>query len=341
MLTISNQVSVIENNQMNMLDFLKRTLNGEHFIKYFLNSFETENTRINYEIDIKQCIRYFYKTDILEDISIMDLQRLDIPDVNGYKNYLTNLGLSNASMGRKLSAMSSLYKFYMKYNNNVDEIIILKINPFTLFTKEMSEKVNRETRNRVLEKLNSGNETDVKKMLKSIDRGTIEGKRNYCLFALLFAIGMRKTELINLELKKDIIPLEDGSIRLFLRKTKNKDVRVINVAPKYKNIIVDYLSSENRSLDSEGYLFHGKNNRFDRAMGESSVNYLLNKTLEDNNMKHIKVHEIRHQSICQMIDDNVNLTEIRQQVGHRSTRMIESYMTHRNNTYRAGANLDL
>lgn len=293
-------------------------IENKHFIKCFLEikNSKSKYTALSYERDIKD----FFKVENLEEVSLESVRSVNIFHVEKYILELQNLGFSSATINRKISAMSALYNWLLKYQDPYNDIRIVRFNPFANVREEKPTINNKST-----EFLT---EEEAKKLLATIDTSTVLGKRNKALLALAFTTALRKSEMINIRLC-DI--KEYDKYQVIEVKRKGNKMDMVKLQPKVKELIDEYIYSSSRSYEENGqdYLFigHGPKNNKGKRLDPSTLNYMLNKLSKDAGInKHLKVHSTRHSAITIAITQGATIEKVREFAAHKSIATTNRYV---------------
>lgn len=295
-------------------------LNAEdhHFIKVFLEIKRNKSpyTASSYERDIKD----FFRVENVEVITLDLIRRVNIFHVQRYIMDLEQRNYSSASIARKLSALSSLYKWLMKYEDNYSDMKLIKYNPFANVKDEKPAITNKTT-----EFLT---EEEARDLLASIDTSTVVGLRNKTILALAFTTALRKSEMINIRLR-DIKTYDRYEVIEVKRKGGKRDL--VKLQPKVKEMINLYLDATHRSFEdnADAYLFigHSTNHRNKEKLDPSTLNYMLNKLCKDAGLnKHLKVHSTRHSAITIAINDGATIEKVREFAAHKSISTTNRYV---------------
>ena len=134
------------------------------------------NTAKNYEIDILEFENYLKK----EGIDYLDI---DYEFIKEYLVYLYNKKLSRNSVARKLSSLRSFYKYL--FNND-----LIRTNPFKYVSTPKKEKR--------LPKYLGIEELEI--IFNTPDINTSLGQRNRLILEILYATGIRVSELVNIKI---------------------------------------------------------------------------------------------------------------------------------------------
>lgn len=299
-------------------NLLNRGLDNKHFIRAFLEikANKSKNTSISYERDIKD----FFNVSYIEDISLEDIRRVNIFDAEKYILYLSNMGMSSATINRKISSLSSLYKWLLKFKDNYTNSEIIKYNPFASLKEEKPVVNNKETEFLTKE--------ECRILINSIEVDNIIGLRNRAMIALALTTALRKSEIINIKMK-DIGKYDEYDVIHITRKGNKKDL--VKIQPEVFQYINEYIEKTNRSFenDSEKYLFlgHSKNSNENNPLDPSSFNYIIKKICSNAKInKKLKVHSTRHTAITIAITNGVTIEKVREFAGHKNIATTNRYI---------------
>ena len=143
--------------------------------------------------------------------------------------------------------------------------------------------------------------------------------RNIAVLELLFASGMRVSELCSLKI--DDINLVNGEIRIWGKGSKERIVTIAN--PDVLKIIREYQLNLNRQNKSIDYLFI---NRKGNRLSEQSVRIIINKYTKIANInKHLTPHMFRHSFATLLLEEDVDIRYIQQILGHSSITTTQIY----------------
>ncbi|MHB8276716.1 MAG: tyrosine-type recombinase/integrase [Candidatus Humimicrobiaceae bacterium] len=136
------------------------------------------------------------------------------------------------------------------------------------------------------------------------------------LFKLYIKTGSRRTELLNLNVED--IDFETG--RIIIRKTKNKDVKIINMDDNLRQVITCYLS---HFRYQSGPLFRGSQGN--RLCKQSLMNSFYKIKAKAGLPKEFKIHSFRRFFINELRKNHVDIATIQKLAGHRDIRTTEIY----------------
>ncbi|MFN2110282.1 MAG: site-specific integrase [Anaerolineae bacterium] len=159
---------------------------------------------------------------------------------------------------------------------------------------------------------------EITALLQSIDQGTVLGRRDYALFALMFNTGARVQEVLDLR-RRDIRLDSPCQVRLH---GKGDKIRLCPIWPATARLLRD-LMEEIRTSNSDPADAIVFTNARGQQMTRFGVRYLLRKyvaiascaapTLRD---KRIHPHSLRHTTAVALLKAGVDFATISQWLGH-------------------------
>ena len=131
------------------------------------------------------------------------IEALTDSEINGFIGSLFSDGLKITSIQRKLSALHGFYKYQIRHGRRDDDPMA---------------RIQRPSKGRPLPKTLS--ESDVSKLLEAPDTETLIGLRDRTMLEVLYASGLRVSELCGLE--RSNISLEQGVVRVLGKGSKER-----------------------------------------------------------------------------------------------------------------------
>ena len=143
--------------------------------------------------------------------------------------------------------------------------------------------------------------------------------RDIAVFELLFATGMRISELCSL--KPEAIDLSTGNIEIFGKGSKQRMMQIGN--PDVINALVKYYSMNFKPIHTSGYFFLNRDNN---RLSEQSVREAINKYSKLAGIdQHITPHMFRHSFATYLLEEDVDIRYIQHMLGHSSIQTTEIY----------------
>lgn len=263
------------------------------------------NTRQAYERDL----RLFCKTlGFKNSDALVNVCR---EQITGYMTQLKEKGLAAATIARKLAAIKAFYRF-MTAEGYMDA------NP--------AEVVEAGTKGIKLPRVLS--EDEVVRLLNQPDITTAEGFRDRTMLEVLYATGMRVSELINLTLER--VDLNMKYIIAFGKGSKERIVPLGSVAAEF---LQQYLEKVRPKLTHAGrntnivFLALGGHEltrqRFWQIIRTYGRKANINKALTP--------HILRHSFATHLLDNGADLRSVQELLGHSdiSTTQIYTHLTNK------------
>lgn len=280
----------------------KEINNFIEYLKYQRNY--SDFTCNNYKKDLNE-----YNSFILSNK--INYKNMDYNEAKEYVIYLNKKNDAKSTISRKLSSLRTFYK-YLVLNNKVES------NPFLLVSSPKKEK-------RIPKFINYNN---MEEILNVPNIKTKEGQRERVILEVLYASGVRVSELVNIKLKD--IDLSNKNILIFGKGSKERLVSFGDYALEYINL---YLK-EGRNLLLDGiksdYLIVGKKSE---KLTTRRVEQIIDDIIKRTSIKlNITPHMFRHTFATHLLDNGCDLLVVQELLGHASLSSTEIY-THVSNEH--------
>lgn len=263
------------------------------------------NTRQAYERDL----RLFCKTlGFKNSDALVNVSR---EQITGYMTQLKEKGLAAATIARKLAAIKAFYRF-MTAEGYMDA------NP--------AEVVEAGTKGIKLPRVLS--EDEVVRLLNQPDITTAEGFRDRTMLEVLYATGMRVSELINLTLER-----VDLNMKYIIAFGKGSKERILPLGSVAAEFLQQYLEKVRPKLTHAGrntnivFLAFGGHEltrqRFWQIIRAYGRKANINKALTP--------HILRHSFATHLLDNGADLRSVQELLGHSdiSTTQIYTHLTNK------------
>ena len=259
----------------------------EEYIKYLkYNKNYSDNTIDSYEEDIIEYLGYLER----ECLSLYDIKYSDLRFLLDYYN---DKKLSSTSVRRKISSLKGFYKYLCRNNKCQD-------NPFSYVALPKKEK-------KLPQYLHPN---EMLEIFDVIDTSTILGLRNRLVMELLYATGIRVSELVNIQIKD--IDLNNKSIMVTGKGNKMRMVFFNDVCKKY----IDKFINESSIIRKEDYLIINSNGK---KITTRSIRLIINKVINETSIiKHIHPHTLRHTFATHLLNNGCDLLTVQELLGHSS-----------------------
>ena len=277
----------------------------DKFIEYLKYQRNYSNfTCNNYKKDLNE-----YNSFILSNK--INYKNMDYNEAKEYVIYLNKKNDAKSTISRKLSSLRTFYK-YLVLNNKVES------NPFLLVSSPKKEK-------RIPKFINYNN---MEEILNVPNIKTKEGQRERVILEVLYASGVRVSELVNIKLKD--IDFSNKNILILGKGSKERLVSFGDYALEYINL---YLK-EGRNLLLDGvksdYLIVGKKSE---KLTTRRVEQIIDDIIKRTSIKlNITPHMFRHTFATHLLDNGCDLLVVQELLGHASLSSTEIY-THVSNEH--------
>ena len=239
----------------------------------------------------------------------LSLDNIDRTLLTHFVEELSKLGFTASSQSRILSGLRSFYRF-------LEEDELITGNPTQLIEmpqigRKLPEVLTYE---------------EIVNMLHHIDLSDFHGHRNKCMIELLYACGLRVSELVNMRINQ--VYDKDEFIRV---NGKGNKERLIPVGKNTLKNLKMYLANVRVLYNSRNdFLFV---NRFGGQLSRQSVHKMVRELAENAGIqKSISPHTFRHFFATHLLEGGADLRAVQQMLGHSSISTTEIY-THINREY--------
>lgn len=271
------------------------------YISDFLSYLEVEanyskNTINSYENDLNKFEEYYKSKDLLKITS---------KDIEKYIQTLSDLAPTTVS--HNISSLKTFYSYFLKQgrisNNPTDGIKSPKLG-IHLPTYLTIDEVNK---------------------LLDIEVTDAFSSRNKAILELMYATGLRISEVISLEFKN--IDYDECIIRVMGKGSKERIVPVNDYAIKYLKEYINNYRPELVKNEINNYIFLNNHGRMLTRQGIFKIikNYAALKNIK----KTIGPHTLRHTFATHLLENGADLRVIQELLGHSdiSTTQIYTHLT--------------
>lgn len=252
----------------------------------------------NYLHDLGHFIDYAVKENVatLEDVDIQLLRR--------YIASLLEDGYEKSSIARKLSALRSFYAYLTRMN-------IITENPLlTISSPKLTKRLPSFLSN-----------DEVKKLITAPDGSTPLGMRDKAILELLYASGLRVSEIAGLDIMN--VNLEEREIRVLGKGSKE---RITLMGKPAVNAIECYLREGRPKLTGKRSTDALFLNRYGRRLSKRSIEETLSKYAAASGLtKRVFPHMIRHSFATHLLDGGADLRVVQELLGHANLATTQIY----------------
>jgi len=269
-------------------------------------------TLVSYKSDLNQCFN-FLADNYGTTIQNVNADYLNHKSVREYLSYLQQQGLSRATMSRKLAALRSFVKYLCREN-------ILPHNPIAAVSTPRQDKK--------LPRFLYPPEVDM--LLSAPDQSTLAGKRDKAILEVLYACGLRVSELVGADL--DDINWDEQLIKV--RGKGNKE-RIVPIGSQARLALLTYINESRPKFAQKSSAVNTAIflNKSGQRLSQRSIRNIIDKYVEQTAVNQsISPHTLRHSFATHMLNNGADLRSVQELLGHikLSTTQIYTHLTRDN-----------
>ena len=258
----------------------------------------SEHTITAYRTDLEEFLNFIIQTFEQEK-----LEEVNYSQVRSWIVSLSESGIANRSINRKISSLKAFYRFLLK-TGQIEASPLIKHRAL-----KTSKKVQIPF-----------SENEIVQVLQNIDDTSFEGLRDRFIVELFYSTGIRRIELINI--REQDLDLEKGVLKVLGKRNKERFIpligSVIRTARRYldsKRVTEEFAISDYLFLTNKGdkiyesFVYRVINNYFSEVSGK------LKKS----------PHILRHSFATHLLNQGANLNAVKELLGHSSLAATQVY----------------
>ena len=268
------------------------------FIKYLSNEKRYPETTItSYQKDLDNYSKFIKNKNI-------NYKTINKDEIRSYLKYLDELQYSKTTISRILSTLRHFYQYLM-----INKVV--SVNMFKLIKNPKKDK-----------KLPNFLQSDeLQKIFDSIEIETPLGIRNRLIVELLYASGLRVSELASLTI--DNINIHTKEIRVLGKGSKERIVFFGDYAKKYLEI---YLEQSRPILQDKNKTKVLLLNNNGDPLSTRGIQMIIDNVVRDASLKHnISPHVLRHTFATDLLNNGADLKSVQELLGHSSLSTTQIY----------------
>lgn len=269
------------------------------FISYLHNTKKTSNnTEVSYQRDLKKMSTY------LTGKGIKDITEVSELDLQGYISEMERKDFASSTISRSVASIRALFQYLFKEGK-------IKNDPSDALKPPKVEKKAPEILS----------VEDVDKLLRQPDTVTPKGIRDTAMLELLYATGMRVSELLHL--RTDDINLDFGYVSCH----DNGKERIIPIGNVSRKALVQYMENARPVFvrdDKEKALF---TNCSGKAMSRQGFWKVLKGYADEAGIQgDITPHTLRHSFAVHMLQNGADVKSVQEMMGHSDISTTQIYL---------------
>lgn len=279
-----------------------KNISHNDYLDSFLDSIWAEqglskNTLVSYEHDIRSFLDYLNDNKV----KLFDAQQSDI---NLFVSFRFSKGISSSSNMRLISSLKKFFIYLVSHNfvkknptENIESPRKVKLLPHTIDTES------------------------VDKLLNSPDLKTRFGARDKAMLEILYACGLRVTELVSLKFSQVVI--ESNFLRVMGKGSKERIIPINDYALSFLKTYIDDFRSEFIKSKKTDSLF--LSNRGAEMTRHSFWHIIKKYAMQAGINEHLSPHTVRHAFATHMINNGADLRVVQLLLGHSDLSTTQLY----------------
>jgi tyrosine recombinase XerC len=259
----------------------------------------SDNTLEAYASDLFYFLNYLTK----QKEPVQSFEKISVETFRGYLSHLSELGNTPRSISRKFSSLRSFSKYLMKHHGVVDVALsqLKKIK----FTKKLPEFLSIK---------------EIEELLALFQAEDPLSRRNLAIFELIYATGIRISELASLKLS-DL----KSSLEVIQVTGKGKKDREVVVGSHAQNALKKYLKEARNLLDKKKSTSLFLNERGE-GITIRQIQRILKQAIGQMGLsKKISPHTLRHSFATHLLEGGADLRAVQELLGHESLSTTQNY----------------
>ena len=271
----------------------KEDSNLRSFLNYLLVDKGLSNNTVKaYEADISSFFQWLDNEDL-------KYKNLHEDHINQYISFLFQRKMRSSSVNRKISSIKSFYIFLVKRN-------FVKNSPLNDLVTPKQEKYLPE----------SMSEAEVDKLLNSPDVSNKIENRDKAMIEMLYATGMRISELVNLKITD--VDMKRCVVKVFGKGSKE---RLVPFGETALDSLRSYLNEREQSSSKEIFLSNRGKKMTRVAFWQRVKVYLIRENLKNS----ISPHTLRHAFATHLLNRGADLRSVQLLLGHSDLSTTQIY----------------
>jgi integrase/recombinase XerD len=257
----------------------------------------SENTIKAYSNDCKAFNQWLFLKKGYKAVSAIEV------DIENYLKHLNSINLSNASINRKLSSIKHFFNYLSKAK-------LLKSNPVINISGLKSSKALPKSLSII----------DVNSLIKAPDSSNFIGLRDRTMIELMYATGVRISELINLEYGN--IDLNRSLIKVMGKGGKERMIPFGDDALSWLITYIEFRRKNNLSLNSRDFFISQQGKKISRQAFWHRIKVYLKVT---GLSLDISPHTLRHAFATHLLNNGADLRSVQMLLGHSDLSTTQIY----------------
>ena len=258
----------------------------------------SQHTAVAYQKDIEM-----FELFLARESSKSKVSDANYSQIRSWIVELVSTNITNRTINRKVSSLNSYYKFLLKIQS-------IELNPLT---KHKALKVSKKLQIPFSEK-------EITSVLNSIETDSFEGLRDKLIVELFYSTGMRRIELVNLQLSH--VDSSQGQVKVLGKRNKERFIPLLSTVLKTYQAYLIERSSLKEVQDSKALLLTRKGLKiYEKLVYRVITNYFDVISSKVKKSPHI----LRHSFATHLLNNGADLNSVKELLGHSSLAATQVY----------------
>ena len=271
----------------------------QKFIDYLLLEKKySPQTVVAYQKDIEA-----FQLFLTQEFTNSEVSKANYSQIRSWIVQLVDCAISNRTINRKISSLNSYYKFLLKTES-------INANPLV---KHKALKVSKKIQIPF-------SETEINSVLNNMNTDTFEDVRDKLIVELFYSTGIRRIELVQLQLKD--VDLSQGHIKVLGKRNKE---RIVPLLPSVIKTVETYLQKRTKldTIIDPSILFLTKKGAkvYEMLVYRIITGYFDNISTKVKKSPHI----LRHSFATHLLNNGADLNSVKEILGHSSLAATQVY----------------
>ena len=246
----------------------------------------------------------FFESFLSNEFEDDNLLLINYNQIRSWIVSLSDDGISNASINRKVSSLKSFYKFLLK-TKQIDTSPLLKHKALKAPKKiqiPFSEKELDMVLNQIMYKEG------------------FEGVRDKLIVDLFYTTGIRRTELINLKIQN--VDLSNKTIKVIGKRNKERIIPILTIIEEQIKKYLSERSSIKEVKESEYFFLLSNGVKLNDSFVYRLINYYFSNVSEKVKKS---PHILRHTFATHLLNNGADINSVKELLGHSSLASTQVY----------------
>ncbi len=246
----------------------------------------------------------FFESFLSNEFEDDNLLLINYNQIRSWIVSLSDDGISNASINRKVSSLKSFYKFLLK-TKQIDTSPLLKHKALKA-PKKIQIPFSEKELDMVLNQI--------------IYKEGFEGVRDKLIVDLFYTTGIRRTELINLKIQN--VDLSNKTIKVIGKRNKERIIPILTIIEEQINKYLSERSSIQEVKETEFFFLLSNGVKLNDSFVYRLINYYFSNVSEKVKKS---PHILRHTFATHLLNNGADINSVKELLGHSSLASTQVY----------------